>query len=189
MCQKGTRYARFPNVALGRCGPCNTLSRRELNHRSDTTRRWLTIANVADVRSLLNSIRPAAISSTNRTNGGRSFVLWALATGWVVAVVGGLSVLWAYDNTPGTPGKLPGRWPAETSLVARDRRADARSVRASAVLVHAREPRRAGRNAGPRQHAAEDLRRLPEAVWLRRDWEKTDLWRTAANLPERHRGA
>lgn len=42
--------------------------------------------------------------------------LWALAGVWIVCVVGGLSVLWAYDNTPGGAAVSPERWPTETRL-------------------------------------------------------------------------
>jgi hypothetical protein len=134
------------------------------------------------VRSLLNSIHPAAISSTNRTN-GRSFVLWALATGWVVAVVGGLSVLWAYDNTPGDPGSSPGQWPAETSLV--------RAIDRPTLVMLAHPQCSCTRaSLGELAETLARAERKPKTyvVFLKPfgfepDWEKTDLWRTAASIP------
>ena len=37
----------------------------------------------------------------------RSLWLWAFSIFWAVAVVAGLSVLWAYDNAPGTARNFP----------------------------------------------------------------------------------
>ena len=46
----------------------------------------------------------------------RSHVVWAFAAVWIVAVVAGLSVLWAWENTPGAAGDAPAQWPAESGL-------------------------------------------------------------------------
>ena len=69
-----------------------------------------------------------------------SRVFWALATVWIVAVVAGLSVLWAYENTPGAAADAPAQWPAGSAL-SRATRADAGPLRPPAVCLHARESR------------------------------------------------
>ena len=49
--------------------------------------------------------------------GGR--MLWAVLVVWLASAGAGLGWLMAYDNTPGTPAKAPGRWP-EGSALSRD---------------------------------------------------------------------
>jgi hypothetical protein len=44
------------------------------------------------------------------------FTFWACAVLWISAVLAGSGVLWKYAGTAGDPGKVPGRWPATSSL-------------------------------------------------------------------------
>jgi len=113
----------------------------------------------------------------------RSRVVWAFAAVWIVAVVAGLSVLWAWENTPGAAGDAPAQWPGESGL---SRAADAPTLvlfahpqcsctRASLaefaeILARATTP--------PRTYIV-----FLKPVGLGVDWEKTDLWRAATKLP------
>jgi hypothetical protein len=113
----------------------------------------------------------------------RSHVVWAFAAVWIVAVVAGLSVLWAWENTPGAAGDAPARWPAKSGL---SRATDAPTLvlfahpqcsctRASLsefaeILARATTP--------PRTYIV-----FLKPVGFGVDWEKTDLWRAATNLP------
>ena len=72
---------------------------------------------------------------------------------WLVAAATGLSALWKYDNAPGKRRDCPGALAGRQRARPHGRSADAGSARASAMLLHAREPRRAGRSARARPHA------------------------------------
>ncbi len=114
----------------------------------------------------------------------RSLWLWVFSIFWAVAVVAGLSVLWAYDNTPGTSGTSPARWPAETRLV---RAAD----RPTLVLLAHPQCSCTRATLGELAEVLARTSRRPKTyvVFLKpsgfpENWEKTDLWRTAASLPD-----
>ena len=81
--------------------------------------------------------------ATNRSIDA-SWILGAIVMLWLACAVGGLFVVWAYENGPGTPATAESEWPATYLARARHRSADARVARASAVHLHARDPRRAG---------------------------------------------
>jgi hypothetical protein len=102
---------------------------------------------------------------------------------WFGAAASGLWVLWAYENRPGTAANAPGRWPEQSDL-ARD------AGRPTLILlVH---PRCTCSDASVTE-LAEILARAavrPKAyvMFLKPsgvsdDWEKTDLWRRATDLP------
>jgi hypothetical protein len=113
----------------------------------------------------------------------RSHVVWAFAAIWIIAVVAGLSVLWAWENTPGAAGDAPAQWPAESGL---SRATD------SPTLVLFAHPQCSCTRASLGEFA-EILARATtpprtyivflKPVGLGVDWEKTDLWRAATNLP------
>jgi hypothetical protein len=113
----------------------------------------------------------------------RSLWLWALAGIWIVAVTGGLSVLWAYDNTPGEAGRSPAAWPAETRL--------SRSTDQPTLVLFAHPQCSCTRaSLGELAELLARARTQPKTyvVLLRpfgveQDWEKTDLWRQATSLP------
>jgi hypothetical protein len=102
---------------------------------------------------------------------------------WLFAVMSGLSILWGYENTPGTGAKPPIMWPAESKIQrARDR--------ATLVLIaHPHCPcTRAtiGELAAIMTHAPGRL--TAYVLFLKPagfsvDWEKTDLWQSAASTP------
>ena len=48
------------------------------------------------------ALTPSAPGSAKRT-----FIIFALAGLWLLAVTAGLSVLWVWDNTPGTAAEAP----------------------------------------------------------------------------------
>jgi hypothetical protein len=110
--------------------------------------------------------------------------VWAaLGVVWIAVVVSGLSMLWAYDNTPGIAGSSPASWPADTRLaLAADR----------PTLVFLAHPQCTCSRASLGE-LAEVLARATKppktyVVFLKpfgvpENWEKTDLWRTATRLP------
>jgi hypothetical protein len=114
----------------------------------------------------------------------RPLWLWALALFWAASVVGGLSVLWAYDNTPGASGSSPTKWPAATRLA---RAADRPTL---VLLAHPQcSCTRASLGELAEVLARSSRRPKTYVVFLKpfgfaKDWEKTDLWRTAASLPD-----
>src|SRR5687768_1222597 len=114
---------------------------------------------------------------------GRSRVVWAFAFVWIIAVIAGLSVLWAWENTPGAAGDAPAQWPADSGL---SHAADA------PTLILFAHPQCACTRASLGEFA-EILARATtrprtyivflKPVGFGVDWEKTDLWRTAERLP------
>jgi hypothetical protein len=102
---------------------------------------------------------------------------------WAIFVVCGLSVLWAYDNTPGEPGQSPARWPVGTRLSRSDER--------PTLLLFAHPQCSCTRaSLGELAETLARIKRQPKTyvVFLKpfgfdRDWEKTDLWRAASSLP------
>ena len=118
-----------------------------------------------------------------RSTAKRTFIIFLLAGLWLLAVTAGLSVLWAWENTPGAAADAPARWPAGSTL---SRAADAPTLilfahpqcsctRASLgefqeILARATHP--------PRTYVV-----FLKPIGLGVDWEKTDLWRTATSLP------
>jgi hypothetical protein len=57
------------------------------------------------------------------------FILPACAVFWISAVLAGSGLLWKYASTAGDAGKVPGRWPAASSL--------ARSANCKTVVMFA----------------------------------------------------
>jgi hypothetical protein len=113
----------------------------------------------------------------------RSVLIWALATLWIVCVVAGLSVLWAYENTPGRAGNIPLQWPIESQL---SRASD------GPTLILFAHPQctctRASLGEFAETLARATTRPRAYVVFLKPigfglDWEKTDLWRTASRIP------
>jgi hypothetical protein len=117
------------------------------------------------------------------TTRDRSLWLWVLAGIWAAAVTGGLSVLWAYDNTPGERGRSPDAWPADTSL--------SRGANQPTLVLFAHPQCSCTRaSLGELAELLARAKRQPKTyvVFLKpfgvqQDWEKTDLWRQATSLP------
>lgn len=109
-------------------------------------------------------------------------LLLACAT-WVVAVVVGNGLMYAYAFTPGRGADAPASWPRDTSLI----RSSARPTLVMAAHPHcsctrasiAELARLMARLGG--QLEAQVLFVAPTGS--EDDWEKTDLWQSAAIIP------
>jgi len=122
-------------------------------------------------RGLFRRIRPAHLWT-----GGLLLV-------WMAGIAWGLSVVWAYDNRPGTEASAPHRWPSATTLA---------SGRDRPTLVFLAHPQCTCTRASL-DELAEILARARTkprtyVVFLKPSgvtdtWEQTDLWRRAALLP------
>ena len=64
----------------------------------------------------------------------RSWILWGLAVLWLTGAVGGLWVVWAYENRAGASASAPEEWPTQSGLT----RASAGST--LLLLAHPRCP-------------------------------------------------
>ena len=102
---------------------------------------------------------------------------------WLACAVGGLFVVWAYENGPGVPGTAGADWPANTSL----RRA---TDRPTLVLLAHPQCTCTRATLGELAEALARTRSLPRTyvVFLKPSsmpdgWEQTDLWKIAAALP------
>ena len=115
---------------------------------------------------------------------GRRIWLSVVLLIWLSSVVSGLYVLWAYENRPGTGATAPGSWPAQTALApASDR----------PTLLFVAHPQCPCTRASI-EELAEILARASNhpktyVLFLRPEvfeagWEQTDLWRSAAALPD-----
>jgi hypothetical protein len=103
---------------------------------------------------------------------------------WLLAVGAGMAGLWIYAQLPGAAGSAPRVWPADSSLRPEPDRATL------VMLVHPHCPctrasiheldRLMARTQG--RLAAHVLFILPQGVGD--DWTQTDLWRSAAAIPE-----
>jgi len=113
----------------------------------------------------------------------RQLVLTISGALWLLAVGIGLGFLWNYELSPGAPGTPPGRWPTDSQIP----RAPGR-----ATLVMLAHPHCPCTRASLRELALIMARcqgRLTAQVLFSKptgtapDWEKTDLWCSAAAIP------
>jgi hypothetical protein len=110
-------------------------------------------------------------------------ILFASTVLWLVAVSAGLSVLWAYENTPGVSAKPPVSWPTASRIQR------ARDGATLVVFVHPHCPcSRAtmGELGALMAHAQGRLSAYVlflKPAGFSEDWEKTDLWQSAAMMP------
>ena len=111
------------------------------------------------------------------------WIVGAMVILWLVCAVGGLFVVWAYDNRPGKPATTESEWPANTSL---ERAAD----RPTLVLLAHPQCTCTRATLGELTEALARAESLPKTyvVFLKPSsmpdgWEQTDLWKTAAALP------
>jgi hypothetical protein len=95
-----------------------------------------------------------------------------------------LWVVWRYDNTPGQSARPPVHWPALTSLT----RATDRPTLVMLAHPHCTCTRA---SLGELAEALARARTRPRTyilfmtpTYFRDGWEQTDLWRTAAALPD-----
>jgi hypothetical protein len=124
-----------------------------------------------------------APEAQNETTVERRSWLWVVTALWLIGAVAGLSVLWKYDNAPGTGAEAPARWPADSVLARTPGQptlvllahpqcscTPASLAELAEVLARAR--------TRPRTYV---LFLRPEG--LEDEWVQTDLWRTAASIP------
>ena len=110
--------------------------------------------------------------------------LGVLAVIWLVVVATGVWQLMAYENTPGTGASAPRRWPAQSRLMPADNRPTL------VLLAHPQCPCTRASMAELAEILARAERRPKTYVLFLRPsgfadgWEKTDLWRSAAALPD-----
>ncbi len=110
--------------------------------------------------------------------------LWIAVAAWLACTGAGLWVLWAYENRPGVAAVSPGTWPTATRLV----RA---SDRPTLVLMAHPQCSCTAATLGELGEALARAVTRPKTfvVFLRpsgfrEGWEQTQLWRTAAALPD-----
>lgn len=113
----------------------------------------------------------------------QQYLLTAVCAAWVLMVGIGLGFLWRYENTPGPTAAAPPRWPA-------DSRVHPATDRATLVmLAHPHCPcSRASVGELARLMAQTRGRVTAYVLFLKPagssdDWEKTDLWQSAAGIP------
>ena len=113
----------------------------------------------------------------------KSFWVTGLAAFWLACAVGGLYVIWAYENGPGPRSHADSQWPAETKLIAATDRP---------TLVFLAHPQCSCTTAslGELAEALARTTTLPKTyvVFLKPSsmpdgWEKTALWESAQKLP------
>jgi hypothetical protein len=101
----------------------------------------------------------------------------------VAALTVGLSGLWKYESTPGTPACSPLHWPADTHV------ARALGLPTLVLLAHPRCPCSRATIGELSNLMTECQGRLTATVLVLRPtqvpdgWERTDLWNTAAAIP------
>jgi hypothetical protein len=114
----------------------------------------------------------------------RPWWLPAAVACWLLAAVGGLWVIWAYDNTPGIAAMSPERWPDGTRL---------QLARKGPTLVFLAHPQcsctRASLGELAEALARAGTRPKTYVVFLKPSafgdgWEKTGLWEAASSIPE-----
>lgn len=113
-------------------------------------------------------------------------MLIASAVLWVFAVSAGLWIMWTYENSPGTAATPPARWPAESRVP---------RVSDRATLIMMAHPHCPCTRASVGELAllmARTQGRVSAYVLLLKpqgmpdNWEKTDLWNSAASIPGVH---
>lgn len=128
----------------------------------------------------LNASVPISVRPARK----RSWWLRALVACWLLSAVGGLWVVWSYDNTPGVAAQSPGRWPHGTRLQLASGRP---------TLVFLAHPQcsctRASLGELAEALARAGTRPKTYVVFLKPSafadgWEKTGLWETASRLPD-----
>ena len=117
-----------------------------------------------------------------RFNKGR-FIQIAASAAWTLMIMVGLGLLWAYENAPGPTATPPAHWPS-------DSRIDLAADRATLVIMaHPHCPcTRASIGELARLMAQAQGSVTAYALFLKPeesydDWEKTDLWQSAASIP------
>jgi hypothetical protein len=115
----------------------------------------------------------------------RQFWLRVGVAVWLLCAVSGLRVLWAYDNAAGVAAQAPARWPSSGGALALES--------GRPTLVFLAHPQCSCTGASLTELAEvlarAETRPKTYVVFLKPEgtsssWEQTDLWRTAAALPD-----
>lgn len=135
----------------------------------------------------MNSPEPDAVTTIPRPLRSRRkmarLIVLACALMWLPAVCLGLWILWGYENRPGAGADAPRVWPADAMI----RLAPDRDTLIMLVHPHCPCTRASiGELAALMAHcqgkvAAHVLFLKPDG--FSDDWEKTDLWQSAAAIP------
>jgi hypothetical protein len=103
---------------------------------------------------------------------------------WLLAAVGGMSVIWRFDNAPGIGAHAPARWPADSILA----RSTGRPT--LVLLAHPRcDCTRASLDELAETLARAGTQPKTYVLFLKPEefsngWEQTDSWRQAAAIPD-----
>ena len=114
---------------------------------------------------------------------GVRLILLTATLVWLCAVSSGLWILWGYENSPGVSAQPPVMWPADSRI----RRAPERATLVMLAHPHCPCTRASiGELASLMAHA--QGRVTGYVLFLKpagfaEDWEKTDLWKSAASIP------
>jgi len=126
-----------------------------------------------------NEIQQPCVSRRNV----KRLILFISTVSWLFAVSIGLLILWDYENSPGLSTKPPDSWPAD-SLLQREP-----GLATLVMLAHPRCPCTRASIGELDAVMAQSQGRLTAYVLFLKpagfddDWEKTDLWQTAAKIP------
>jgi hypothetical protein len=102
---------------------------------------------------------------------------------WLLVISVGLWVLWGYENTSGKPAQPPHQWPADSRIQ------PAQDHATLVMLAHPHCPCTRATIGELASIMAHSQGRLTAYVLFLKpegfveDWEKTDLWRSAASIP------
>ena len=113
----------------------------------------------------------------------RRLVILTSITLWLIVVVGGLSVLLGYENTPAVAAKPSVSWPADSRIKRSPDRATL------VMVVHPHCPCTRASIGELALLMAQSQGRLTAYVLFLKpagfsdNWEKTDLWQSAASIP------
>src|SRR5688500_11914448 len=133
--------------------------------------------------------KPAGTSVTDqsfpRTQRNR-VILFLSGIVWLSVVSVGLWVLWGYENTPGIAGEPPRQWPAASRIQLSQDHATL------VVLAHPHCPctrASVGELASIMAHSQGRVRAYVLFITpsgSSNDWEQTDLWQSASDIPGVH---
>jgi hypothetical protein len=114
----------------------------------------------------------------------RRLILIIACAAWIVVTGLGLALLWKYENAPGPAVTAPANWPSDSSI---------RPATDRATLIMLAHPHcpctRAGIGELARLMAQAPGRARAFVLFLKpagssTDWEKSDLWQSAASIPD-----
>lgn len=124
------------------------------------------------------------IEVTAETPPARSWWVAAFATFWLASAVGGLCVLWAYENGPGEAATAHEQWPADTALtLAADRPTLVFLAHPQCVCTRASIGELAEALARAGTHPKTYVVFLKPSSFAD-GWEKSGLWEAASALPD-----